>query len=126
MPGVTTERRSRPWCTPAWPCHWAVAVPEPGANVACVQMFCALLSEREVFGSNIFICLWFWKFFLSSRGILHTPAQAQAHSRHAKVFAEQLKSPFLAAQLTGPKRKEHLVTGEFSSVGLRFLFFFNF
>lgn len=87
-------------------------------------MFWVLLSGREVFGSDIFICLWLWKLFLSFRGILHTRAQAQAHSRHAKVFAEQLKSPFLAAQLTGPKRKEHLVTGEFSSVGLRFLFFF--
>ncbi|CAO2632464.1 hypothetical protein LEMLEM_LOCUS21809 [Lemmus lemmus] len=85
---MTTERQSRPW-HPALPCHWAVAVLEPGANVTlCADALCTPFRKRR-YGSNIFICLWLWKLFLSFRGILHTPAQAQAQARsgHAKATA---------------------------------------
>lgn len=56
----------------------------------------------------------------------HSPNTSR-HSQHSGVFADepQLLShhPFPAAQLSGPKRKEHLAVGEFNSVSPGVLYF---
>lgn len=96
---------------------------ESGENVTFCECAPRIYFERIFSGSSIFVRGLLYKYFLRFRGILQTlPNIASIPGLHrwARLLSHH---PFPAAQLSGPKRKEHLVAGEFAQPALEFFIF---